>query len=105
MRTRLVRLFLMSIDTSYKLDFFQADDGKSSLRDLLGTEEEMSPGPPEEREVLRMDLADTEVEFPGAPHRWICDGTLLRLEEPGNSHNLGLFKVCVNCRGQSGHTS
>jgi lysine-specific demethylase 3 len=71
----------------------EADDGKSSLRDLLGTEEEMSPGPPEEREVLRMDLADTEAEFPGAPHRWICDGTLLRLEEPGNSHNLGLFKL------------
>ena len=77
------------------MGFFQADDGKSSLRDLLGTEEEMSPGPPEEREVLRMDLAETELEFPGAPHRWICDGTLLRLEEPGNSHNLGLFKVCV----------
>merc|ERR1719334_1283275 len=58
----------------------EADDGKSSLRDLLGTDEDMSPGPPEEREVLRMDLAQTEVEFPDTPHRWICDGTLLRLE-------------------------
>ena len=85
------------------MGFFQADDGKSSLRDLLGTDEDMSPGPPEEREVLRMDLAQTEVEFPDAPHRWICDGTLLRLEEPGNSHNLGLFKVCMALQAKWAH--
>lgn len=74
----------------------QADDGKSSLRDLLGTEEEFSPGLPEEREVLRMELPKTEAEFPGAPHRWLCDGTVLRLEDPGHQHNLGLLKVRLN---------
>lgn len=54
----------------------------------------MSPGP-EERQVLRMELAETEAQFPGAAHRWICDGTVLRLEEPGNKQNLGLFKVTI----------
>ena len=52
----------------------------------------MSPSP-EERHVLRMDLDETEAQFPGASHRWLCDKTVLRLQDPDNEHNISLFKV------------
>lgn len=70
----------------------EADDGKSSLRDLLGKGEDLGPGP-EDREVLRMELSETMSQFPEVPHRWLCDGTVLNLEQPINRHNLGLFKL------------
>ena len=52
----------------------------------------MSPGP-EERQVQRFYLSDTQEQFPAAPHSWLCDGTLLRLSDPKNPLNLGLFNL------------
>ncbi len=40
-----------------------------------------------------MTEQSSRARFPDVPHRWLCDGRLLLLDEPDNPGNGDLFKV------------
>lgn len=40
-----------------------------------------------------MTLSESQQLYPGVPHSWLCDGTLLRLNDPNCSNNYKIFQV------------
>lgn len=42
-----------------------------------------------------MTLAESKQLYPGVPHSWLCDGKLLRLNDPNCPNNYKIFQVPV----------
>ena len=40
-----------------------------------------------------MTLIESRRKYPDVPHRWLCNGKLLVLEDPKHSKNIELFQV------------
>ena len=51
-------------------------------------------------EVKKMSLTETEEKYE-AKHQWLCNGIVLKLEDPKSKHNSDLFKVNINISAQS----
>ena len=45
-----------------------------------------------ETEVKKMSLGETQDKYE-AKHQWLCNGVVLKLEDPKSKHNSALFKV------------
>ena len=45
-------------------------------------------------EVKMMDVEETRAKF-DTKHQWLCDGIVLKLEDPAGQHNTELFKVII----------
>ena len=75
------------------------DDDSSTLRDLLSTEQkeanESFGWGIHETEVKKMSLSETEEKYK-AKHQWLCNGIVLKLDDPKDEHNIDLFKVNIN---------
>ena len=48
-----------------------------------------------ETEVKKMSLSETEEKYK-AKHQWLCNGIVLKLDDPKDEHNIDLFKVNIN---------
>ena len=75
---------------------FQEDNNSSTLRDLLSSEQKddelLGWGDASDGEVRMMDEEETRAKY-DTKHQWLCDGIVLKLEDPAGQHNNELFKV------------
>lgn len=45
--------------------------------------------------VEGMTQSMSDQMYPGVPHSWLCEGSLLRLIDPSHSGNYRIFQVCL----------
>lgn len=83
-------------ETDVKEEKDDEDDDSSTLRDLLSTEQkeanESFGWGIHETEVKKMSLCETEKKYE-AKHQWLCNGIVLKLDDPKSKHNSALFKM------------
>merc|ERR1719270_2241238 len=86
----------MKDETDVKIEKDDEDDDSSTLRDLLSTEQKEANNlfgcGSHDTEIKRMSLSDTEEKFK-AKHQWLCNGIILKLEDPKSEDNCPLFKT------------
>jgi len=83
-------------ETDVKDEKDDEDDDSSTLRDLLSTEQKEANDSfgwgNHETEVKKMSLSETEEKYE-TKHQWLCNGIVLKLEDPKSKHNSALFKM------------
>merc|ERR1719232_1971403 len=82
-------------ETDVKEEKDEDDNNSSTLRDLLSSEQKddelLGWADASDSEVKMMDVEETRAKF-DTKHQWLCDGIVLKLEDPAGQHNTELFK-------------